>query len=72
MVERYAMLSNVKSLELATKELEEKMERINKLEEELDYYNKIKKEKEDEIKTKIKKLNEDLRTFTANFVEKKK
>ena len=72
MVEKYAMLSNVKSLELASKEIEEKVERIKALEEEIEYFNKIKAEKEKEIKDRLKKINEEIKLLTERFSEKKK
>ena len=56
MVDKYAMLSNVKSLELASKELDKKIEKIQELKDAVDYFAKVKGERENEIKQKIKDI----------------
>ncbi|GEM_PF-4730957 len=72
MVEKYAMLSNVKSIKLATLELKKKIEQIQKLRSEIEYLNKVKKEKEDEIKKKLKQLNEKIKQLHMYVEDKKK
>ena len=72
MVEEYAMVSNVKSLELATRELKTKLERIQKVQEEMEYFNKLKGEKEDEIKKQLKEITSQLKEFHQHFQKQKK